>query len=282
MIPSASCRRPAAWIAFGLVAVLGPGVAGGAPQSAERRILVSAAISLTDALGEVASAFERATGIGVDVNVGASSSLARQIIEGAPVDLFLSADEAQMDRVERAGRLVPGSRIDVLSNQLVVVTPADRAGDVTSVHDLQRETVRRVAIADPAAVPAGVYAREYLERVGLWVALQPKLIPTPHVRGVLAVVETGDVDAGFVYRTDAATAGRARIAFDVPADQTSPIRYPMAIGRATRDLDAARRFAAFLLGSAAADIFRRLGFVVIEPAVARAGGRASRHPGDAW
>ena len=250
---------------LGLVLSAGPRPAAAEPQPAERRILVSAAISLTDALGEIAAEFERGTGVGVDVNVGASSSLARQIIEGAPVDVFLSADAAQMDRVEHAGRLVPGSRVDLLSNQLVVVTPVDRGLDVTRVQDLQRETVRRVAIADPAAVPAGVYARAHLERLDLWATLQPKLIPTANVRAVLAAVDSGDVDAGFVYRTDVAMATRSRIAFEVPVDESTPIRYPLAIGRATRDLEAARRFAAFLRGPEAARIFRRRGFVVIEP-----------------
>lgn len=265
MMPSVSCLRASAWMVLGLVLSAGPRPAAAEPQPAERRILVSAAISLTDALGEIAAEFERGTGVGVDVNVGASSSLARQIIEGAPVDVFLSADAAQMDRVEHAGRLVPGSRVDLLSNQLVVVTPVDRGLDVTRVQDLQRETVRRVAIADPAAVPAGVYARAHLERLDLWATLQPKLIPTANVRAVLAAVDSGDVDAGFVYRTDVAMATRSRIAFEVPIDESTPIRYPLAIGRATRDLEAARRFAAFLRGPEAARIFRRRGFVVIEP-----------------
>lgn len=226
-------------------------------------IVVSAAVSLSEGLADVARAFERETQIHVAPNLGTSSTLARQIREGAGVDVFISADEDQMDAVQRAGRIAPGSRVPLLSNQLVIVAQADRAVTLRSARDLMKPEFRRIATGDPAAVPVGVYAKRYLESQGLWTDVARKLVPTDGVRAALAAVEQGHADLAIVYRTDAAIARRASIVFVVPRDQGSRIVYPAAVVTTGRNREGAMRFLTFLKGAAARAIFERAGFDVL-------------------
>src|SRR5688572_18319167 len=207
-----------AWLALGL--------AFQPAASAQRRpdVLVSAATSLTDVLQRVAAAYEVRTAARVVLNFGASNTLARQIEAGAPVDLFISADAAQMDAVR--ARIVAATRVDLLSNQLAVAVPDDRPRAIRSARDLADPAIRRVAIGDPAAVPAGVYARQYLQRAGVWPLIEPKVVPAGSVRLALAAIENGAADAAIVYRTDVAAARRARLAFVVPEADAPRIVYP--------------------------------------------------------
>lgn len=260
MLPSRVGRVLVASCVGGVLLSQAPAVSGSSSAQGHA-VLVSAASSLTTAMREIAEAFERETGTPVDVNLGGSSGLAEQIMHGAPVDLFVSADEAQMDRVETSVGLVPGTRTDLLSNQLVVVVPAGGGQSIASVSDLARDDVRRIAIGDPAGVPVGVYARMHLERVGLWDAVQPKLIPMRNVRAVLAVVESGDVDAGLVYRTDAAVSKAVRVAVRIPIREGPRIVYPVAILQGAPNLEPARRFLTFLRGDQAARVFEQQGFI---------------------
>lgn len=248
---------------YGLVLALwgASGLLAAAPDD----IVVSAAVSLSEAMGEVARAFERETRIRVTLNLGPSSTLARQIREGAHVDLFISADEDQMDAVQRAGRIVSGSRTPLLSNQLVVVAPADRVVHLRSARDLLKPEFRRIATGDPAAIPVGVYAKRYLESQGLWSDVARKLVPTDGVRAALAAVEQGHADLAIVYRTDAATARRASIVFVVPRDQGPRIVYPAAVLTTGRNREGAMRFLVFLKGAAARTMFERAGFDVLLP-----------------
>ena len=243
------------WRLLLLLAALGcaEGPGGDAP-------VVSAAASLTDALSEVARGYEADTGQRVALNFAGSNALARQIRGGAPVDLFLSADEAQMDAVAEA--ILPGTRQPLLSNALVIAVPADRARRMRSPRELLEAGVRRVAVGDPSAVPAGVYAREYLTGEGVWDALQPRLVPMGSVRLALAAVETGGADAAVVFRTDVATSRRASIAFAVAPGDGPAITYPVALLRTGRHAEAARRFLEYLRGDAARDVFRRAGFIL--------------------
>lgn len=233
----------------------------GAPVSAQRggEVLVSAAASLTDVMQSIAAAYEARTGTRIVLNVGASNTLARQIAAGAPVDLFISADEAQMDRVR--DEVAAGSRVDLLSNQLAIAVPADRPRPVRSARDLTDAVFKRIALGDPAAVPAGVYARAYLQKTGLWSQLERKVIPSGSVRLALAAVENGVADAAIVYRTDVAAAHRTRLAFAVPVDEGPRIVYPAAVLRSARHAEAAKRFLAFLQGPEAAELFSRAGFI---------------------
>ena len=186
-----------------------------APVAADE-VAVYAAASLTEALKEVAQGFEKSTGHKVVFNLGGSNDLARQIKAGAPADVFFSADKAQMDGLEAAGLVRAQDRVDVLSNVLVVVVPAASTARLSGPGDLP--AVSRLALADPQAVPAGVYARTWLESIGLWDKLEDKVVPTLNVRAALAAVESENADAGIVYRTDAAISKRVKVAFEVPRE----------------------------------------------------------------
>ncbi len=244
--------------------LLAVAVAGGQGTPAPKPITVSAAVSLTDALTAVAAAYAR-TGGGVRFNFGASNVLARQIVNGAPVDLFVSADEAQMDVVAAAGLLTEGTRIDLLRNQLAVAVPSDRPRLFKSIRDLTDPAFRRIATGDPAAVPVGVYAQRYLEKEGLWALLQPRIIPAGSARAALAAVEAGAADAAIVYRTDLRVSLRATVAWVVPVESGPRILYPAAIVRSTTADVEAQRFLDFLRGAAAARIFERFGFASARP-----------------
>ena len=170
---------------------------------------VYAAASLTDVMKEIASAYEKESGDKILFNFGASSLLARQIIERAPADMFLSADEAKMDELAKAGLIATETRRDLLSNLLVIVVPSDSKLVIASPEELTKS--QKIAVADPRAVPAGIYTKEYLTRLGLWQKLERKIVPTENVRAALAAVESGNVDAGFVYATDAKISSKVRI-----------------------------------------------------------------------
>lgn len=228
-------------------------------------ITVSAAVSLTDVLTAIAGQYGREGRGSVRFNFGASNVLARQITSGAPVDLFVSADEAQMDVVAAAHMLAEGSRVDLLRNQLAIVVPSDRPRTMVGPRDLTGPGFRRIALGDPEAVPAGVYAKAYLQQLGLWAALEPKVVPTSSVRAALAAVESGAADAGIVYRTDARIALKAVVAYVVPLDRGPRIVYPAAVIAHAASPDEARRFLDFLRGATAARIFERFGFSVAAP-----------------
>jgi molybdate transport system substrate-binding protein len=222
-------------------------------------VRVFAAVSLTEALEEIAVAYEKKTGDEVVFHFGASSMLARQIEQGAPGDLFLSADEARMDALAKQGLIVASARASVLSNTLVVVVPKD--GGMTIVAPSQLANVRSIALAEPSSVPAGVYARTWLQKIGLWARIRPKVIPTDNVRAALAAVESGNVDAAIVYKTDARMGKRTRIAYEVPRAQGPAISYPFALLRDAGNRKAAMRLLAYLKSKAAMDIFARHGFI---------------------
>lgn len=222
---------------------------GGRPH-----LQVAAAASLQDALREIGANYERSHHEHVDYAFGASNVLARQIQAGAPIDVFFSADELTMNSV--APEIVPGSRRDVLSNQLAVVS----LGPLHTLSDLPK--LKRIALGDPDAVPAGVYARDYFQRIGMWNAIEPRVVPAENVRGALAAVDGGNADAAVVYRTDALVAKRAHIAFIISGPDAPQIRYPAAVVRNARDPAAARRFIDYLASPEAASVFRKYGFVV--------------------
>jgi len=244
-----------------LAGVVCAGLLGGA-RLAAGEVTVFAAASLADALGELAATYQQATGDTVRLNLGASSMLARQIQEGAPADLFFSADEAKLDALERAGLIEPGTRRSLLSNALVVVVAADSRLPLSSAADLAAPAVRRLAVAEPDTVPAGIYARQYLEKAGLWPALAPKIVPTENVRAVLAAVASGDADAGIVYRTDALVSRRVRVAWAVPPGEGPRISYPLAVVKAGENPAGGRRFLAWLASPAGKSVFAKYGFIV--------------------
>jgi len=222
-------------------------------------LTVSAAISLTEALEEAATAYRAAGGTAVVFNFGGSNTLARQIVNGAPADVFISADEAQMEVVEKAELVVPGTRAAVVTNRLVLV--ADSRSPVKAVTDLGGPGVRRIAIGDPAAVPAGVYARQYLEAIGQWTRLEPKIVPVANGRAALTAVQNGSADAAFVYATDARIAPRLQVVATISGSQAPRIVYPGCAVKTTRRSAEAAKFLQFLRSAPARAIFERHGFI---------------------
>lgn len=223
---------------------------------APNEVRVFAAASLTDALTEIAASYKRATTDRVAFNFAASSVLARQIESGAPADLFLSADEAKMDALAKRGLIVPTSRARMLSNELVIVVPPD--SKLTSPQQLAE--VDSLALAEPSSVPAGIYARTYLQHAGLWDRVAANVIPTENVRGALAAVAAGNADAAIVYRTDARIEKRVRVAYAI--HDGPPISYPFALLRNAPEPQAAMKFLNYLQSADARAIFARHGFVV--------------------
>ena len=232
-----------------------------ATAASAAELTVFAATSVSDALTEIAPAYTRATGDTLRFNFGASGMLARQIREGAPADLILSADELRVDQLEKAGLILPGTRQTILANQLVVVVAAENGAAIPALADLAKPAVRRIAIGEPATVPAGTYAKQLLEKLGLWTLVSEKTVPLDNVRAVLAAVEAGNAEAGFVYRTDALISKRIRVAVLVPLAEGPKITYPVAVVRSTKEPAAAKAFAAFLARPEAQKVFAKFGFL---------------------
>jgi molybdate transport system substrate-binding protein len=201
----------------------------------------------------------------VRYNFAASNLLARQIAAGAPADLFASADEARMDFLAQKKLVVEGTRISLLSNTLVIVVGADSRISIQSEADLARPEVRAIALAEPQSVPAGVYAKQHLESLGLWKKVFDRVVPVENVRAALAAVESGNVDAGIVYKTDAAISKQVRIAYEVPRAEGPRISYPFAVLTSSADENAARRFLDYLASPAGRAVFSRYGFLPAEP-----------------
>ena len=227
-------------------------------------VMVSAAASLTDSLKAIATNYEKTSGDTITFNFGASSTLARQIEAGAPADIFFSADEAQMNVLATNGLIDPATRKSVLGNSLVVVVPGDSTLQINSANDLTNSVVKQIALADPKAVPAGVYAKAWLTKLQLWPAVEPKVVPTENVRAALAAVAAGNVDAGVVYKTDAAISRKVKIAYEVPPADGPDIRYPVALVKSSPQPEAAKKFLDYLSSKQAGQVFTQYGFLLRE------------------
>ena len=229
--------------------------------AAASEIQVFAAISLTDALKEIGKDYESKTGTKVLLNLGASSLLARQISEGAPADVFFSADEEKMDGLQKQKLILDETRKSLLSNSLVIVLPYDSN---TTLEDPQQlaKLNWKIALAETKTVPAGIYAKKYLQNVGLWSRVIDRIIPTENVRAALSAVESGNVDAGIVYKTDASISKRVKIAYEIPLKDTPKISYPVAVVRDSKNIDAVKKVVEFLGSEESRAIFRKYGFLV--------------------
>jgi molybdate transport system substrate-binding protein len=223
-------------------------------------LTVSAAASLANAFRELTPLFEaRNPDIKVQLNFAASGALLQQIARGAPVDVFASADQETMDRAQAQGLVKAGERRNFVSNALVVIVPAQVARQPQTLADLTQASYRRIAIGLPASVPAGLYARNALESAGLWAAIAPKTIGAQSVRQALDYVARGEVDAGFVYATDAAIMrNKVKVALKVATTQT--ILYPIAPVAASPNHAIAQEFAAFAASPAAQAVLAKYGF----------------------
>ena len=229
-------------------------------QAAE--VSVFAAASLTDALKPIATNYERQSGDKIIFNLGASSTLARQIEAGAPVDIFFSADEAKMDGLAKQGLIDNDTRKSRLGNSLVVVLASDSMLKIDSAYALTNSAVVKIAMAEPKSVPAGIYAKRWLEQLQLWPAIEPKVVPVENVRAALAAVESGNVEAGVVYKTDAGISKKVKVAYEVPPKDAPEISYPIALVKESKQPGAAKKFLNYLDSREASDIFKQFGFMV--------------------
>ena len=238
-------------------------VAGCIATSAARatELIVAAAASLTNAFTEIGQAYEKVSpGTRVLFTFAASGQLLQQIAHGAPIQVFASADLDTMDRAEKGGLIRPSSRANFAANKLIVVVPGDSALGISKLADLAKSQVQKIALGTPETVPAGHYAREALEKARLWEPLSPKFIFTQSVRQSLDYVSRGEVDAGFVYATDAPAAPiKVRTAFEVAQDR--PILYPIAAVAGSGDEQRALDFIAFVRSPAGQALLAKYGFV---------------------
>jgi molybdate transport system substrate-binding protein len=248
----------------------GAGGAAGDPAAARRTITVFAAASTTELVTALARQLEAERGITARLSFAASSMLAQQIEQGAKADLFVSASEQWMDQIESRGLLEPGSRRDVLANRLVLVAPRDTSiprapsGVLEASFDLPAAISGRVAIGDPAHVPAGIYGAEALQSMGWWGAIQPRLAPALDVRAALQMVEIGAVDAGIVYASDARASDRVTVIGAFPPDAHGPIRYPAALVRGADP--AARTLLEAMTSARSRELIVRHGFEAVSAA----------------
>jgi len=233
------------------------GCARGAPKVVE----AAAAASTREPMERLAADFQAQTGIKVQVSLGPSSTLARQIEEGGSAALFLSADEGWADYLDKAGLVA--RRHDLLTNRLVVIVPADSKLKIPRLTDLTDKSIKRLSLAGPG-VPAGTYAREALEKAGIWKQVKDRVVSGKDVRATLAFVEQGEAEAGFVYRTDAEVSGRVQVALEVPDTMHRPIRYPLVLIKQQPIQPEAERFFHFLSSPDAAAVFRKAGFGLAE------------------
>lgn len=249
-------RNTKMMVALALMPVLA--AMGGTAAAAD--ITVSAAASLTNAFKEIGAAYEKDhPDDKVLFNFAASDPLVQQIAKGAPVDVFASADQDAMDKAEGLKLLAAGTRKNFVANTLVLITPVNSKHAIKGLNDLQQPAITRITLGNPASVPVGRYTRNALEQAKLWSAVEPKAIYGTSVRQSLDYVARGEVDAGFVYATDAAVQkDKVTVVATIPT--TTPVTYPIALIEKGPQVEAGRRFIAYLMSPGAQAVLAKYGF----------------------
>ena len=222
-------------------------------------LTVSAAASMQDALQAVGEAYQESSNTSVSYNFGSSGTLQQQIEQGAPVDVFISAAQKQMDALEAKNLLLAGTRQDLLKNEVVLIVPRN-ANAPSGFQDLTGSAVERFSLGQPESVPAGQYGKEVLTSLNLYEQIEPKTVFAKDVRQVLTYVETGNVDAGIVYATDALLSDQVKVVATAPEASHEPIIYPVAVLERTENPEAAKEFVQFLSGDRAQELFEEYGF----------------------
>ena len=224
------------------------------------QLTVSAAASLKEALGEITPLYSKAkSNVSIRNNFGSSGDLQQQIINGAPVDVFISAAAKQMDELQKKDLIVADTRRDLLSNRLVLIVPADK-GDAKELKDLTNASIERIAIGDPRSVPAGQYAEQALTKLELLQDVQSKFVLGNNVRQVLQFVESGNAQAGIVYATDAKASTKVKVVQVIDAKLHKPIVYPIAVIQKSTNQPSAKSYLEFLSSEPAKTIFEKYGF----------------------
>ena len=254
--------------AAALAAAAGVSAAPPPPHPQRVELLVSAAASLKDALGDVNDLYhQQHPDVSISLNLGGSGTLETQIEQGAPADIFISAAPEEMDALASKSLLRAGTRVALLTNRLVLIVPKGNTGisGIRSFQDLLLADVRTVALGDPRSVPAGMYAQQTLTALGIYDAVRRKAVLASDVREVLAYVETGSADAGIVYATDAAISSRVRIAAEAPPEAAPHIVYPAAVIKSSAHPADAQSYLRFLQSDGARAVFLRYGFRMAIP-----------------
>jgi molybdate transport system substrate-binding protein len=224
-------------------------------------LTISAAASLKDAMTEIQSTYEEEhPEVTLTFNYGASGSLQQQISQGAPVDLFFSAAEDKFDRLVEEGSIAKEDGLDLLGNELVLVVPKDSHSGITTFQDLAKAEVKQISIGIPESVPAGQYAKESLEKLDVWKDVESKVVYAKDVRQVLSYVETGNVSAGIVYKTDALVSDKVSIVASADPATHTPIIYPVGIIKDSEHYEAAKEFYSYLQSEDALKVFEKYGF----------------------
>lgn len=233
------------------------------PQADETEtveLTVSAAISLTDALNEIKDAYEEDNNVNITFNFGGSGTLTQQIRQGAPVDVFISADQEWMDQLEEENIIIPDTRENITGNSLVMIANEESAMDYDSFENINGDDIGQIAIGNPESVPAGKYTEQALKTIGLWEELEDKFILAKDVRQVLTYVESGNADIGFVYESDTLTSDSIQTIASADPNWHDPIIYPGAVVANTEYEEEATAFAAYLLSDEAQEILSKHGF----------------------
>ena len=238
-----------------------------APKAAEApktvELTISAAVSLKDALAEIQTNYQKKNPqVKLLYNLGASGSLQKQIEQGAPADIFISAAPKQMDELSAKNLINTATRKNLVENKLVLIVPLNSSAKLNKFEDLTNPAVQKISIGEPTVVPAGQYAQEVLRKLGIWDKINDKLVLAKDVRTVLTYVETGNVEAGIVYKTDAASSSKVKIAATAPEGTHAPIIYPAALLASSKQQEVAKDFLAYLSGPEGKPIFEKYGFVM--------------------
>ncbi|PKR84794.1 molybdate ABC transporter substrate-binding protein [Heyndrickxia camelliae] len=222
-------------------------------------LTVSAAASLQDALGDIKKEYEnKHKNTTLSFNFGASGALQQQISQGAPVDLFFSAAEDKFQKLVEDGSIAKKDGKNMVGNQIVLIVAKDATNNISSFQDLTK--ARKLAIGTPSSVPAGMYGKETLDHMQIWKEVENKIVYGKDVRQVLNYVETGNVDAGIVYKTDALLSKKVKIVATAKDNTHSPIIYPAGIVKNTKHYEQAKTFFDYLQGDQAMEIFKKYGF----------------------
>jgi molybdate transport system substrate-binding protein len=225
-------------------------------------LTISAAASLTDALKDIQRLYESKNAVTLNFNFGASGSLQQQIEQGAPVDLFLSASVKNMKALADKGLISGDNQRNLVTNDLVIIVPSDGHVQIQQLSDLQQSRITKIAIGEPTTVPAGSYAKEALTSLKLWESLQARTVLAKDVRQVLTYVESGNTEAGFVYRTDALGSTKVSVALTVDPASYTPIEYPVGLVKDSKHPAEARAFSNYLFSKEAQDVLIRYGFTL--------------------
>ncbi len=233
------------------------------PAAQAVELNISAAVSLKDALAEIQTKYQaKSPNVKLVYNLGASGSLQRQIEQGAPADIFISAAPKQMNDLEAKNLVDKATRKNLVENKLVLIVPKDSKLDLSKFEDATNDAVQKISIGETAVVPAGQYTQQALQKLGIWEKVKDKAVFAKDVRTVLAYVETGNTEAGFVYKTDAVSSQKIKIAATAPEGSHEPIIYPAAILAATKNHKAAEDFMAYLSSDESKAIFEKYGFTM--------------------